>query len=346
MGVVLDPLLVSAVLDWGVASAAAVAILALVALGLNVQWGYAGILNLGVAAFFMVGAYTSALLTLGPPAAPSDYVGGFGLPIPAGWIAALLAGGLLGWGLGSAARGLRGEVAAAVTLALAFALRGMADTIEGFVNRGRGVEAIPQLFAGLAGGAADPWMQLLLALAVLGVTYQLVRRATGSPWGRVLRALRDQEASTAAAGRNVEAFRLQAFALGGAVMALAGALWAQRSGSIRPADFDDVFGTLLVWAMVLVGGSGNHRGALLGAALVGALWFATPELAGRLPASLAPQAAPMRNFAVGLVIVLVVLARPQGVLAEEPRVSRYLPSHGPPERGSNTLLRWLRAVRP
>ena len=109
---------------------------------------------------------------------------------------------------------------------------------------------------------------------------------------------------------------------------MAGAVWAHRQGTIAPDSFSDLFGTFLVWTMLMVGGSGNHLGAVLGALVVGFFWFGTPLIQEDLPDFLGNHVFSLRQFAIGLMIVLALLLRPQGLLPEQTRVSRFIP--GPP----------------
>jgi branched-chain amino acid transport system permease protein len=166
---------------------------------------------------------------------------------------------------------------------------------------------------------------LAVTATVLLLTYLVVRAAASSPWGRVLRAIRDSEATAAAAGKDTVNFRMQSFVLGGMIMGLAGAVWAHRQGTISPDSFDDLLGTFLVWTMLMVGGSGRHLGAMLGALVVGFFWFGTPLLQGQLPEAVSSHVFALRQLAIGFMIVAVLLIRPQGILPEQPRVSRFAP---------------------
>ena len=311
-------------LNWTVGFLTTVGIFAIVALALNVQWGYVGVFNFGIVAFFMVGAYTSAILTLDRPGAFEDYVGGFSLPVPIGWLAAMGAAGVLALLIGLPTLRLRRDFLAIATIGVAAILRSVANSIEGLVNRGRGLNGIPRFLDELATGEDYRWVLLGIVLVMLALVYLLVRRATGSPWGRVLRAIRENEDTAKAAGKDTVNFRMQSFVLGGMIMGLAGAIWAHRIGTIAPNSFSDLFGTFLVWAMLIVGGSGNNRGAVLGALLVGFFWFGTPLFQEDLPDFLGTRVFQVRQLMIGLLIVFFLLARPQGILAEERHVSRYL----------------------
>ena len=326
------PLLVTFVgsVNWSVGFLTTVAIFGILALALNLQWGYTGVFNFGIVAFFMVGAYTSALLTLDAPGQFEDYVGGYGLPVPVGWLGAMLAGGLLALIVGLPTLRLRRDFLAIATIGIAAILRSVANSVEGLVNRGRGLNGIPRFLDELASGGDYRWVLLGITLVMLALVYLVVWRATASPWGRVLRAIRENEDTAQAAGKDTVRFRMQSFVLGGMIMALAGAIWAHRVGTIAPDSFNDLFGTFLVWTMLMVGGSGNNRGAVLGALVVGFFWFGTPLIQEDLPDFLGDRVFMLRQFAIGLLIVVFVLLRPQGLLAEERRVSRFVDA---PPRG-------------
>ena len=322
--------------NWTVGFLTTVAIFGIVALGLNLQWGYTGVFNFGVVAFFMVGAYTSALLTLPHPDAVTvttsgaevtgilDYVGGFGLPVPIGWLAGMGAAGALALIVGLPTLRLRHDFLAIATIGIAAILRSIANSIEGLVNRSSGLSGIPRFLDELASGDDYRWVLLGIALVMLLVVYLVLQRTTASPWGRVLRAIRENEDTAKAAGKNTVSFRMQSFVLGGMIMGLGGAIFAHRFGAIAPTSFSDLLGTFLVWAMLMVGGSGNNRGALLGALLVGFFWFGTPLIQEDLPDFLGNRVFMIRQLVIGLLIVVFVVARPQGLLPERRRVSRFV----------------------
>ena len=330
--------------NWTVGFLTTVAIFAILALALNLQWGYTGVFNFGVVAFFMVGAYTSALLTLDEPGPFEDYVGGYGLPIPVGWLGGLLAGGLLALVIGLPTLRLRRDFLAIATIGAAAILRSVATSTEGLVNRASGLNGIPRFLDNLADGRDYQWVLLAIALTMLAIVYLALRSATASPWGRVLRAIRDNEDTARSVGKDTVNFRIQSFVVGGMVMGLAGAIWAHRIGTIGPEAFSDLFGTFLVWTMVIVGGSGNNRGVVLGALVVGFFWFGTPLIQEDLPDVLGTRVFQVRQLVIGLLIVVFLLLRPQGLIAEEPIVSRYLlrPEGASPPRGLARLRRLLR----
>ncbi len=327
--------------NWTVGVLTTVSIFAVLALALNVQWSV-GILNFGVAAFFMVGAYVSAVLTLPAPEGLESYAAGWSLPIPVGWIFAAVSGAVLALLLGIPTLRLRDDFLAIATIGVAAILRSIANSVEGLVNRSRGLNGIDGLFEEQIASADYKWVELAIALIVLIAVYWLVSRASASPWGRTLRAIRDNEDTARASGKDTVRFRMGAFILGAMCMGLAGAIYAHRSGTIAPLTFTDLIGTFFVWAMLIVGGSGNHRGVVLGSLVVGLFWFGTPLIQESLPDWLGSRVFQIRQLLIGVLIVAFLLWRPQGLLAERDRVSRFV-SSGPQEsRNSGAGALWER----
>lgn len=311
--------------NWTVGFLTTVAIFGILALALNLQWGYTGIFNFGIVAFFMVGAYTSAILTVDAPSQFEDYVGGYGLPIPIGWLGGAIAGGLLALIIGLPTLRLRRDFLAIATIGVAAILRSIAASTDNFVNQQRGMNGIPRFLGDLVEGRDYQWVLLAITTTMLVLVYVAVRAATASPWGRVLRALRDNEETARSVGKHTTLYRMQAFVLGGVVMGLAGAIWAHRVGAIGPSSFSDLFGTFLIWTMVIIGGSGNNRGAVFGALVVGLIWFGVPLIQEDLPDFLGSRVFMVRQFLIGALIVIFILLRPQGLIPEDPIVSRWVP---------------------
>jgi branched-chain amino acid transport system permease protein len=331
-------------IDWGVGFLTTAAIFGILALALDLQWGYTGVFNFGIAAFMMVGAYTSALLTVDRPGEYSSYILGLGWPVWAGWLGAVVAGAVFALLLGLPTLRLRGDFLAIATISAAAILRSVAIASHGLVNRSIGLNGVPQPLSGLVGDPGNyQWVLFALVIAMLVGVYALLVAVTQSPWGRVLRAIRENEDAARASGKDTVRFRMEAFVLGGALMALAGAIWAHRNGTIAPDSFSDLFGTFIVWAMLIVGGSGNHRGAVLGAIVVGLIWFGLPLIQQNLPQAIGSDIFPLREFVVGLLVVLFLLRLPRGIVPEEARVSRFAPA--PPGEDVHPLLRMARAFR-
>lgn len=287
---------------------------ALMAQGLNVQWGYAGMLNVGVAAFFAIGAYTSAILTTG---ASDGHLGGFGVPWPLGFLAAMAVAGLLGLGIGIVTLNLRSDYLAIASIGIAEIVRLVLKNEEWLTGGVRGIAGIPRPLEGLIAGQ-NALLLLALIVALILVVHWALERAHRSPWGRVLRGIRDNETAARAMGKDSLVYRMQAFVMGCAVMGLAGAVYAHFVGFISPEAFDPVFATFIVWVMLIAGGSGNNKGAILGAVVIWAVWSGTQFLTGQFPAEYQTQAGALRVLMIGVLLQVILIFRPEGLLPEKP----------------------------
>lgn len=285
---------------------------ALMAQGLNVQWGYAGMLNVGVAAFFAIGAYTSAILTTG---ASDGHLGGFGVPWPLGFLAAMAVAGLLGLGIGIVTLNLRSDYLAIASIGIAEIVRLVLKNEEWLTGGVRGIAGIPRPLEGLIAGQ-NALLLLALIVALILVVHWALERAHRSPWGRVLRGIRDNETAARAMGKDSLVYRMQAFVMGCAVMGLAGAVYAHFVGFISPEAFDPVFATFIVWVMLIAGGSGNNLGAVAGALIVWAIWSMTEIITSQLPAELATRSSYVRMLLVGLFLQFVLQRYRRGLFPE------------------------------
>lgn len=297
-------------------------IYAIACLGLNVQWGYAGLFNVGVAGFVAVGAYVSALLTAAPAA---GRLGGWALPIAVGWLAAPVAAGTVGAVIAGLTMRLRADTLAITTFGVAATIELVALNAERLTGGAFGIAFIPKPFAALADRPlAFDAANLALVAGLLAALFVAMQRLARSPWGRVLRALREDEAAAVSLGKHAARYRLQAFVIGAAIMGLAGAVQAQLLGFIAPENYLPAL-TFQVWVMLVLGGSGNNRGAVAGAFLVWALWSGTGTLAAAaLPQAWQGSGASLRLVAIGVVLALVLVLRPRGLLGEAATVSRHV----------------------
>ncbi|MBU8539375.1 branched-chain amino acid ABC transporter permease [Falsiroseomonas tokyonensis] len=288
-------------------------IFAVMALGLNLQWGFAGLFNVGVAGFVAIGAYASALLTTS-----------LGWPVALGWIGAMAAAGIAAFIVGLAALRLREDYLAITTFGIAVVIQLVALNAQALTGGPFGIQSIPKpLSAWLGAGLAWNLAYLALVLGVVGLAWWGLERLVAGPWGRVLRAIREDEAAAASLGKPARRYRLQAFVLGCMLMGLGGALYAHFVGYIAPEDFLPVL-TFQVWAMLIVGGSGRNLGAVAGAVLVWGIW----TVSGGLLRDLLPQAEQARGAAlqvvlIGVLIAAILVARPRGLFGERATVSRH-----------------------
>lgn len=293
-------------------------IYAVLSLGLNIQWGYTGLFNIGIAGFFAVGAYTSAILTTAPS---SLQLGGFGLPIIVGFLAAGVTSGLIALVIGIPTLRLREDYLAIASIGIAETIRYIFQNEQWLAGGTRGLAGIPFPMRSVF-GAASNYFYLALVAGVLALLYFALERGLRSPWGRVLKAIREDEYVAVASGKDVFRFRLESLILGGVVMGFAGSLYAHFVGFISPAAFHPMLTTFIVWVMLTVGGSGNNKGAIVGAYIVWAIWTMTEFLTDFLPSVIATRAASLRVVLIGVLLIVVLIYRPGGIFGEERHVSR------------------------
>lgn len=294
---------------------------AVITLGLNLQWGQTGLFNVGVAGFVAIGAYASAMLTT-PPGA---HWGGYGLPIAVGWLGAMLVAGVASAVVGALTLRLRADYLAITTFGLAVAAQLVCLNAQSVTGGPFGIAFIPRPFDDLTNGP------LAFALANFGLLaglvcliYLALERLARSPWGRVLRSIRENETAAAALGKNPVAYRLQAFALGGALMGLGGAVQAHAVGFIAPDNYLPAL-TFQVWTMLILGGAGRNAGAIVGSVLIWALWSATGALiTAVVPAEHQARAAALQVVAIGTALAALLVWRPRGLLVERAAMSRVL----------------------
>jgi branched-chain amino acid transport system permease protein len=281
-----------------------VGIRALLTLGLNVQWGLTGLVNLGVVAFFAVGAYTSALLAVG------------GAPLALAWPAGIALAAAGGAAMATIALRLREDYLAIVTLGFAEVLR-LFLLNEAWLTRGaNGVTAIPRPFHARFAAHYDLFY-LLLVLATVALAYAALERLRRSPFGRVLRAIREDETVAAVSGKPVFRFKVQAFALGAGVAGAAGILFAHYLAYVEPNMFLPQE-SLLVWLALILGGSGNNRGALVGSAVLLGLLEGSRFAKDVIPFLTGVRLAAVQQILVGVVLVVLMIRRPEGLLPETP----------------------------
>lgn len=280
----------------------------LMTISLNLSWGITGMVNLGIAGFFGIGAYTSALLTTG-----------LHWPVALAIVAAMMAGALAGAGLTFATLRLRDDYLAIVTLGFAEIVRLVIMNELWLTNGSDGISGIPAPFPRTYGyGFALPFLGLMLV--VLGVCYLLSTRLLHSPYGRVLRAIRDDNEVTAVAGKNVVRFKLKTFALSTAIAGAAGALYGHYTSFIAPDVFAPLL-TIYIFLALTIGGTGNARGAVLGAFILIAILESSRFFPHLLPGFSAVQHAALREMLVAVVFVVCLMFRPDGLLPER-RVKR------------------------
>ena len=303
---------------------------ALMSLGLNSQWGFSGLINFSVAAFFGIGAYGAALMT--SDSAP--ILGGFD-PL-FGLVVALSVAAVMAVLIGVPTLRLRADYLAIASLGLAEVVRLLVLNEREWTNGSGGVRGIPRFFDNwpvlstfpeampgleiviIPGSPIElgtPFYQMVLnislAVVFVAASYLVLRRAHRSPWGRVLRTIRSDEDLARALGKNTYSFKMQSFVLGSVIMALAGVFYAHLNLFVSPGDLNPIT-TFYVWVAVILGGSGSNRGALFGGIVVVTIREGTRFL--NEFAWIPFDTAPLRLLMIGVLIVLVMKFRPQGLL--------------------------------
>ncbi|UCB46134.1 MAG: branched-chain amino acid ABC transporter permease [Spirochaetota bacterium] len=306
-------------------------IYAVFCLGLNVQWGYTGLFNIGIAGFFCIGAYISALVTSPPPTGEyAEYVHqafSFNMPFPVGLMAAAAACGFIAFLIGIPTLKLTEDYLAIATIGIAEAIRLIFNNEHWLANGPRGLVGLPQplkdFFINFGLKPRDyNYIYLGIVIIALVIIYILIERAIRSPWGRVLRAIREDEVSASMSGKSIFNFKMQAFIFGAMVMGIGGALYAHFTIAISPEVFTPLYGTFIIWVMVMAGGSGNNKGVIIGAFVIWAIWTGTRFLTDFLPYTLKARAPYIRFLVIGILLEVILIMRPQGILGEEKRVSK------------------------
>ncbi|UPH70376.1 branched-chain amino acid ABC transporter permease [Abyssibius alkaniclasticus] len=286
-------------------------------------------------------------------AARTGYLGGLGLPIMLAWVVGGLFAAGAAWIVGKIALGLRADYLAIATLGISEIIVALLKN-EDWLSRGvKNVTALPRpvpyevdlqaapwfnSFAAWLGGdvisLASIFVQLsygLLFTIVLLIVLWFAERALKSPWGRMMRAIRDNRDAAAAMGKNVTKRHLQVFVLGSAVVGLAGAMMTTLDGQFTPGSYQPLRFTFLIWVMVIVGGSGNNWGSILGGFLIWFLWieaepvgrWLTASLGDMLPADspiraqLIDAASYLRPLVMGTILLLVLRFSPKGLIPEK-----------------------------
>ena len=392
---------------------------AIMSLGVNIQWGYAGLFNVGIMGFAALGGVTAVLVSMPPVAeawaaggkgiglallcllativaivmlrrylegrwrfwvtlltlllgfflirsifdpaveriesidpARSGYLGGLGLPIMLSWVLGGFVAAGAAWLIGKITLGLRADYLAIATLGISEIIIAVIK-YEEWLSRGvKNVTGLPRpvpfevdlmqsgwfirLTEWLGADIADSASVLvklcyaLLFLLVLGIVLWFSERALYSPWGRMMRAIRDNREAASAMGKDVTRRHLQVFVLGCAVCGVAGAMLTTLDGQLTPTGYIPLRFTFLIWVMVIIGGSGNNWGAVLGGFVIWFLWIEAEPLGNWLMQTitygmedgywlkdhLIASAAYTRLIMMGAILLLVMRFYPRGLIPE------------------------------
>jgi len=284
-------------IDFTIYAVTMIAVWAVVAVSLNLQFGLTGLVNFGQILPFAIGAYAAAIMSV--------HVGSWWLAPLVAVICAPALGILVVW----PARRLAQDYWALITLGAAEIFRLI------MLN-------FPSIAGGIDGATVqrigNPLAAMLAALSLLVLVLAAAQRIASGPFGRMLRVIREDETLAATLGRDVFSFQLRISAVTWMIAALAGVLYAHIVGYVAPTSFM-VTDTFIIWTAIILGGSGSNLGAILGTAAIQLTGLAT-RFAAQWTALPADLLANLRLAAFGLILVLVFLYRPHGLLPERKRV--------------------------
>mgnify|MGYP000439327908 CR=1 FL=1 len=275
----------------------------LMTLGLNLHYGFTGLINFGHVGFFAVGAYTSAILAV------------HGVWLPLAFLAAVVLAALSAWPLGVLSLRLRIEYLAIVTLGFSEAVRLFIVNERWLTNGVQGIPGIPNLSEGLGlPMSATTTTFILLVLANLAAIL-VIHRIVKSPFGRAIEAIRDDEEALRALGKDPGSFKIRVFMLGAAFAGLGGAFYAHYITFVTPDQFLPLL-TFYIWVAMILGGAGRVSGAAVGTlALVGFL-EGSRFLRDIVPGVAEVEMASLRLGVVGLALILLVIYRPGGIMGD------------------------------
>jgi branched-chain amino acid transport system permease protein len=273
----------------------------LLALALDLQYGFTGLINFGLAGFFGVGAYASALLTM-----------------KAGWTplasfpAAMLLAALLAWPLGRVALRLRDDYLAIVTLGFSEIVRLVLVQEQWLTNGVQGIPGVPRLGAGWGTPAFSEMLLLGVLFVSIAAVVLVLRRVTHSPYGRLIQAIRDDETAVLVLGKDPARFKTQVLMLGAAICGLAGAFFAHYMTYIVPDQFVPLL-TFYIWMAIIMGGVARLSGSIAGAVLLVFFLEGVRFLRGYIPGVSDADMGSVQLGVVGLVLILFMRWRPQGL---------------------------------
>ena len=376
---------------------------AIIALGLTIQWGYAGLFNAGIMGFVAIGGFSAMLLTfpvnqsfwdselsgeLGvaflklvaavalvaavmqlhrikvprsirlpiilivmatlylwvvngfAPVTQSivsqhGFIGGLGLPVWAGWLVGGILAGTVAYFIGHICLGLRSDYLAIATLGVAEIIKAFLKNSDWLTRGTLTVSPLPWPVPGASevGFVMARALYLSVTAVLIAIIFYLLHRAYNGPWGRMMRAIRDNELSSSAMGKDVNQRRLEVFVLGCILMGIGGAALATFNGIFDPNGYLPLNHTFLIWVMVILGGPGNNLGTIFGAVFVYVIWVMSEPVAlfilnsisylGDLwfaweaPSDFSSRALQARVFSIGLIITLVLRYAPKGLFPEK-----------------------------
>lgn len=277
-----------------------IGIYAILAVSLNLEAGYTRLMNFGKVAFFAVGAYTSAILSTA------------GVPFIVGLLAGMLLSALFGFLVALPTLRLRADYLAIVTLSSGEILRLFFLNELWLTNGPMGIRGIAQPLFSVFDGSYMLFYALLV-YALLVVCYIFAEKIINSPFGRVLKAIRDDEDAVKAFGKNTFVFKTKAFVTGSCMASISGSLFAHYISFVSPDMFFPTV-TFSVWTMMVIGGKGNNLGVIAGAVIIQISERGTRFLKDFILLPVEPYN--FRIIVIGLLLILFLLYKPEGIIKE------------------------------
>ena len=312
------------------------AIFGIMALGLNVIWGWSGEFDLAYYGYVALGAYMTLVLTIGPPFPPTEYILGLQLPYLVALLGAMASSALMGLIVGLIAlRHLRGIYFSIVTLGAVYVLYVMAGQYVPLFNGYNGLYGLFDPMGDVLGLDFQSYQYFFLGFCVFIFILALIfmARVSGSRFGLALRSLREDERAAAAFGRDIYRMKLKAYVLGAAFGGLAGGLFAAYLSAFNPSAWSPIE-AIILYSAILVGGKGNIKGVVLGVVVMILLIQESTRFLPEFPGN--PAVVPaLREVMIGAVLVFFLLFRPQGLLPERRYVDRF--SYDSVDPGTETL---------
>jgi branched-chain amino acid transport system permease protein len=293
--------------------------------GLNLEFGTTGILNFTYITFVAVGGYFAGVTALGPAnhGMSGQYILGWNLPFPIppvlGGITAAVLAVLIGFiGL----RRLRSDYLAIVTVAVGQVVWTVIGNDSPLFNGWDGITGVPQPFNSVFNLSHDNYMWVFLPICIVFALLGgiVAERLVKSPYGRVLRAIREDEDVAAAMGKNVFRYKMSVFIIGSIYAGIGGALTVEFISAFNPSGWTTME-TFIIWAAMLVGGRGNNRGMILGAFLVPVAFTEVTRFMHLFPNHPLLMNS-LRAMAIGLLLILMARFRPEGAIPEKKTVFR------------------------
>ena len=305
-------------------------IFSIVALALNVRWGWAGEFDIALFAFVAIGAYVYAVVTLPPNTLPppSAYILGLRAPFIVGVLAAIVVAGLAAVAVGAVAlRKLRDDYFGITTLAFALILALVIGQYTPLFDGYAGLYGIPQPLDSVGSFGTNGGYYLIICIVALVIAFAILQRLYNSPFGRAVRSVREDDTASAAFGRNVYVLKLKAYVIGGCVAGLGGALLAAYITAFNPYGWTPQE-TFLIYAALFIGGTGNAIGAVVGTFFVE---VGVQEVTRYVPqiGNNASSSDSIRLVLIGLLIVAVLWWRPQGIFPERRARDRLVGEEAP-----------------